>query len=727
MNADNRSKTEVLEEFQIEVQKIIFFKNGFVVMSTNRRNEHGEPVVAVGNMVQAPNPGELFTLRGKWVEDPKFGRQFRFSEFEQRRPTEHQGIQRFLCAKIPFIGPALAARITEKFGKDTFDILDADPERLKEIPGIGSHYEKIVHEWQEQQTGREHIAWLLEHRLTPYQASRIYEKYGNHIQEVLTENPYCLMEMEGFGFLRSDEIAMKLGHPKSSPYRARAAVLYLLENAESEGHVFLPSSSILQRAAIQKFMISSDAMQKAIQEHVDRKAIIKTPEGECYRASMYYAEQEVAEKLLEFGNEETSYPELDSYFSNPICIDDITLNEDQVRAVRTALSHQFCVITGGPGTGKTTIIQAIIRCYEQFAYNPIIELAAPTGKAAQRMAEKTQHPARTIHRLLEYKPLNGYSWVFTRDAGNPLTCDMLIVDEMSMVDINLLHALLEALDPRHTRLILVGDIDQLPSVGPGQCLRDVIESERFAVARLTEIMRQKKDSLIVQNAHRVNRGEDLIWNDEADRELDFFFVEEEGKFRLPDIIVRLVSEVFPTTFGFDAVRDIQVLCPMKKGPAGTVYLNEQLRQALNPLRPGEKEFKDFRMRDKVIQVKNNYKKGVFNGDMGEVIEVEDKYLAAYYEHLEMPVFYSQDDIHEIQMAYALTVHKSQGSEYPCVVIPVHRTNYIMLQRNLAYTALTRAQQKVCLVGTRDAVGIAIANDKVQQRYTHLKDLLMSEN
>lgn len=711
--------------------------NGYTVgiLSTQE-----EDVTIVGSL-PALREGEDLIVKGRWTMHPNYGRQLEIQEYKPVQPSTIQGMISYLGSGIIHgIGEKMAQRIVEHFGLETFDIMQYQPLRLKEVPGIGeSKATTIADAFKEQRELREIILFLTQYGITPNYAIKIYKKYGEQTIPFLQENPYRLAEdVVGIGFKKADHIARTMGIPPTSKYRIHAAVKYVLNSFHGEGHTFAPRRELIQ-GTMNLVQCDSHLVEDAIQHLALDQKIHLERSGEdfnIYSMAYYYAEAYCCKKIIELtqGTFESVKLNLEDEIEKIEQEGKIHLADKQKEALRQSLCNGILVITGGPGTGKTTIINTLIQIFEKL--NAEILLAAPTGRAAKRMTEATGKEAKTIHRLLEMGYGNEESQLnFQKNEEDPLAADVIIVDEVSMVDILLMHSLLKAVEPG-TRLILVGDVDQLPSVGAGNVLRDIIESQIVKAVRLTEIFRQAQESMIVVNAHRINRGEAPQCNV---KDKDFYFISRNNKEDVLLSLVELVKERLPKHYSFDPLRDIQVLSPMKKGEVGTINLNVALQKTLNPPEKwkGEKEYGDklYRVGDKVMQIKNNYSlqwvnllpgakeergEGVFNGDIGYVhaIDSQQQELTVLFDDNRM-VNYSFTQLDELELAYCVTVHKGQGSEFPVVVMPVTWGPPMLLTRNLLYTAVTRARKLVVMVGTEAYLHQMVKNEKIVQRYSGL--------
>ncbi len=687
-----------------------------------------EPVTIVGTMVSL-TPGETLRLHGRWSHHPKYGEQFQVERYESVVPATIAGIQRYLgSGMIKGIGPIFAKRMVEAFGAETLKVIEEIPGRLAEVDGIGPiRQQRITTAWAEQREIREVMLFLQGHGVSPAYAVKIFKAYGEAAIATVRENPYRLaQDIRGIGFKTADKIARELGIPADSPLRAAAGILHTLNELTDEGHVYVPEAELL-RAAEETLEIPSVLLPDALAKLAADEAVVvePLPAGRAvYLTALHVSETQLARRVADLLRAPRAVPPLD--MTNALAWVEkktgLALTEEQCQAVRLAFQEKLLIITGGPGTGKTTILKAIIRILE--AKKLRMHLASPTGRAAKRLAEITGHEATTLHRLLEWNPREGG---FQRNARHPLETDVVVVDEASMIDVLLAHHLLQAI-PLTATLLLVGDADQLPSVGPGTVLQDLLRFPDIPAIRLTTIFRQAAESRIVSNAHRVNRGEfpDLT-NAGTGQAQDFYFLSEEDPEKLQQLIVDLALRRLPARYGLDPRADIQILTPMHRGPIGAGQLNTTLQAALNPSRNGESELlrggRIFRIGDRVLQLRNNYDKGVYNGDLGRITAIDPAEQALMVQVDEREISYDYSDADELTLAYAMTVHKSQGSEYPAVILPMHTTHYPMLQRNLLYTAITRAKKLLVIVGTKKAIAIATRNDAIRRRYSGLADRL----
>ncbi len=727
------------------VERIIFqnAENGYTVLELS--GEEGENVLV--GMLKGVTQGETIQAEGAFTEHPVYGSQFKVAAFKTVMPEDAASIERYLASgAIKGVGAALAARIVKKFGKDTFRVIEEEPERLTEIKGISERIAReISMQMEEKRDMREAFLFLQQFGISNALAVKIYNTYKDNLYGVMQQNPYQLAEdIEGIGFRLADEIAGKIGIHTDSDFRIRSGILYVLLQAVQEGHMYLPEDVLLSRA---EELLSVDRQYIAPQIGnlaMDKKLVIKKQEEvKVFASANYYAELNCAAMLagLNIPVEEEGglLPSGEDAIRNRIAAiakkEGLELDELQEQAVLACVKNGLFILSGGPGTGKTTTINTIIRYFE--AEQLDIFLAAPTGRAAKRMTEATGYEARTIHRMLELSGAlsedNRRNVRFERNEENPLEADVIIIDEMSMVDIHLLQALLRAIMPG-TRLILVGDVDQLPSVGPGQVLRDIMSADVFPSIVLKKIFRQAQESDIVVNAHKINRGEELILDNKS---RDFFFLERNDVNVIYKHMVQLITEKLPKYVGADSL-DIQVLTPMRKGSLGVETLNRILQKYMNPASPEKKEHifgeNIFREGDKVMQIKNNYELeweivskygipvdkglGIFNGDTGRIVQINEfaaNMVVEYDEHRRVTYPFVQAE--ELELAYAVTIHKSQGSEYAAVIMPLLAGPRMLFNRNLLYTGVTRAKSCVTILGSREIVGEMIRNTDVNRRYT----------
>ena len=689
-------------------------ENGYMIARLVPEGKR-ERVTVVGS-VAALKEGETIEVEGDWVSHPKYGRQFKIESYRQVHPSTLEGIQKYLgSGLIKGIGPVSARRIVAHFGVQTLEIIDADPNRLLEVDKLGkSRVDLIARAWKDQRRIKDVMVFLQSHGITTGYAVKIFKQYGQEAIQRVRENPYRLeRDIVGIGFRIADRIARNMGLAADAPERIQAGMRYLLNRASDEGHVFLPVEILMEQCK-DILEVNAELFPSAL-ESLRADDGISKEDQRYYLPPLYYAEVGLASSLKRLLRTPAAV-KLDPPVRTGTG-EGLQLSPSQWEAIGLAARKKVIVLTGGPGTGKTTITREILALFESRGLE--VALCSPTGRAAKRLAEATDRTAKTIHRLLEFIPAER---AFRKNYDNRLEADALIVDEASMIDVALMHALLQAI-PDTAHLVIVGDIDQLPSVGPGNVLRDIIASETVPVVRLTEIFRQARESQIVLNAHRVNRGEPpSISNKEAS---DFFFLEEEEPARSAELIEDLCARRLPDR-GHDSMRDIQVITPMYRGETGAVHLNSRLQQRLNPQgRSYNQGDLKFRVGDKVMQVKNNYDKGVFNGDTGIItgLDMDEQQMRVKFDST---VSYDLSDLDELILAYAISTHRAQGSEFPVVVMPLTTQHYVMLQRNLLYTAFTRAKEMIVVVGTQKALNLAVANDAVALRYTTLKQRLRGE-
>ena len=764
---------------------------GYTVGRLSAR-DHAELITVVGSLASI-NPGESLLLQGRWVDNPRYGRQFQIEKYETILPANVVGLRKYLgSGLIKGIGPKMAGLIVRKFGMDTMDVIENEPEKLARVPGIGRKRVKIIKEaWEAQREIKNVMLFLQSHDVSTAHAAKIYKTYENDAIPIVTKDPYRLADdIYGIGFVTADTIAQKLGIDKDAPQRVQAGIKYVLSQKADDGHVFQRRAELIE--ACQTMLEQElEAIEQGISALVEKEEIINPgftdvvdsdeqidideihddyeiseidqeplstenrepttdDHSAIYLAPFYYAELGVANQFLRLLTSQEHSPGLLPPNTTRFLTQledgmDLHFAPQQRKAIYTAMTTRALILTGGPGTGKTTTVVGMIRLFE--AAGRRITLTAPTGRAAKRLSETTGREAKTIHRLLEFSPQNNG---FKRNRQNPLDTDVVIVDETSMVDLVLMNRLMQAIRPT-TTVILIGDTDQLPSVGAGNVLRELIDSHKIPVIQLTEIFRQAQESMIVTNAHRINKGDFPELTGDTDR--NFFFMEEEDPEAIVGLICTLIADRLPQHYDYHPIDDIQLLCPMRRGMLGTESFNKRLQEVLNPeygvspvshpleksrfgfqgYRQGPRRSEmpspisrtagGFRVGDKVMQVRNNYDYDVFNGDIGRVLAIEHLDKKVYIQFPDKQVAYDTADLGELVLAYATTVHKAQGSEYPAVVIPLHTQHYLMLQRNLLYTGITRAKECVVIVGTKQALGICIRNNQVMQRNSHLAERL----
>ena len=722
----------MLTELSGQIERITYTnaENGFTIA---RLKVYGQrDLVTVVGHLMSPAPGEILNLKGEWVNHPKFGEQFKVVEYKTTVPATVFGIERYLgSGLIKGLGPIMAGRIVKKFGKKTLDVIENDIEKLGTVEGIGKkRIGMIQHAWDDQKEIRNVMLFLQSHGVSSGYATKIFKQYGNRSVAVVTENPYRMaMDIFGIGFVIADGIAEKLGVSKDSPLRVVAGIIYVLNQLSDEGHVFYPYKSLVKKSR-EILGVGKDNVVEALGSlAMDKRIIIedinesidefKANNKGVYLAKFHLCETSIASRLKTLLTAPKAIRNVTvenalHWVQGQL---EITLAENQDKAIRCALEKKIMVITGGPGTGKTTIINAVLKIFSKLGVKTL--LAAPTGRAAKRMSETSGHEAKTIHRLLEYSFAKGG---FQKNEEKPLNCDLLILDEVSMIDTILMHHLLKAI-PIFATVVLVGDVNQLPSVGAGNVLNDIIASGTVPVVELNEIFRQAQESRIVVNAHKINSGiVPTFENHEPGN--DFYFIEQEDPEKVLKIILELTKTRIPGRFDLDPVDDIQVLTPMHKGVVGSGNLNMALQESLNPSQEMiTRGNRNFKVNDKVMQIRNNYDKEVFNGDIGRIaaLRQDDYEITVMFDGRD--VIYEFSDLDELVLAYAISVHKSQGSEYPAVIVPVLTQHYVLLQRNLIYTAVTRGRNLVVMVGTRKAFAMGVKNDKTQKRFTYLKHRL----
>jgi len=715
------------EEFvEGAVESIVFYNpdNGYTV--ARFQPESGEPMTVVGCFPPL-SPGEVLRVCGDWTLSPRFGRQFKVDRFTMTLPVSAKGIEMFLASgQVKGIGPVLAARIVAAFGVGTIGVLTDDPDRLREVGGVGAlKLKEIKRSWNEGQGVRELTMFLHEKGVTTGLAAKIFKQYGERSISVVRSNPYQLSrDIFGVGFKTADQLALKLGMDPASPERVKAYILYILEKDNEQGHVFSFAADAAARA-VADLKVDAEKVETALAVLVKGGKIVAEEEAggrALYLPFFHQAQEEVARSIHKLAGFPCKAPDIDLERAVAATEKDLGMEFSplQRQAIRESIERKILVITGGPGTGKTTIIRGVVDVFRKWGKEVL--LAAPTGRAAKRISEATGQEARTIHRVLEFQPKKG---TFKRNESNPLRGEALVVDEFSMVDLPLMYHLLKAIPP-WMRLVLVGDKDQLPSVGPGNLLHDIIGSGAVDVVRLDQIFRQEKESLIVANAHRINQGQSLVRAPHDDKNSDFYFIPQEDPDKAFQTILKMCSSSVPDKLGLNPLSpQIQVISPMYRGVVGVDNLNTELQKRLNPGGEGlQAGTRVFRARDKVMQVRNDYDKDVFNGDIGSVVHADKAKYRLYVDFDGRTVCYEKDELNDVMLAYAVSVHKAQGSEYQAVIMPLVTQHYIMLQRNLFYTALTRAKKLSVIVGSYRALHIAIKNDDPVKRNSLLKDKLV---
>ena len=727
----------MLTDLQGQIERITYSneENGYTVARVKVYGRR-DLVTVVGNLL-SPTPGEVIHLKGEWVNNPKYGEQFKVVHYKSLVPASVSGIQKYLgSGLIKGIGPVMAKRIVKKFGEDTLEVIEHAIQKLSEVDGIGEkRIEMIENAWAAQKEIREVMVFLQSHGVSSGYATKIFKQYRDQSIEVVKENPYRLAtDIFGIGFIIADKIAEKLGISKNSELRAEAGILYVLNQLSDDGHVYYPYELLIARCE-EILQVDREIIIKALGTiALDKRIVIEDLNEDIeefrennkavYLAKYHFSETSIASKIKTL----IGSPKLIRRIDADNAIEwvqqqlSITLAEKQKEAIQSAIENKVMVITGGPGTGKTTIINAVIKIFSRIGVQ--IFLAAPTGRAAKRMSEVTGHEAKTIHRMLKYSIKGGG---FEKNEENPLDCELLIVDEASMIDTILMHHLLKAV-PKQATFILVGDVNQLPSVGAGSILNDIINSQAVPVVELNEIFRQAQESLIIVNAHKINNGVMPSLKTSGEKLEDFYFIEKEDPEEVLKLIVELTTERIPKRFNFDPIDEIQILTPMHRGVVGASNLNITLQQVLNPREDGiTRGGRNFRISDKVMQIRNNYDKEVFNGDIGRIQNIDTESQEATISFDGRTVAYDYPDLDEIVLAYAVSVHKSQGSEYPAVVIPILTQHYMLLQRNLIYTGVTRGKKLVVIIGTKKALAIGLKNNKTRKRYTYLKYRLAQGN
>lgn len=734
----DHNKTQDEEYLSGNVERITFHNSetGFAVLKVQIRNKRD--LVTVVGSVSLIFAGEFIQAKGKWLNDKSHGLQFKASFLKTTTPNTLEGIEKYLgSGLIRGIGTHFAEKLVKAFREDVFEVIENNSSRLREIEGIGKvRAERITKSWAEQKVVREIMVFLQSHGVGTARAGRIYKTYGDDAIKIVSKNPYRLAkDIKGIGFITADSIARKLGIEENSIIRAEAGISYTLLEAASEGHCGLPKERLIMEAVkllgidriiIKEALANVLKIEEVIADSINEKEII-------FLVAYYRYEQIIAARLKALINTPISLPTIDlakalSWAESKLTI---TLAEKQKEAVGQAINSKVLVITGGPGTGKTTLVKSIIAILN--AKKIRIKLAAPTGRAAKRLSETSAMEAQTIHRLLDFKPREGG---FKHNADNPLKADLVVIDEASMIDVQLMSSLLKAID-NNSSLIIVGDIDQLPSVGPGNVLADIIESGIIPVVRLTEIFRQAADSLIITNAHKINQGifpftptprneNEGNKNKNEDKLHDFYLIPAEKGESLFSKAMALITKNIPQKFGFNPIQDIQVLCPMQQGGSGAQSFNIELQKVLNP--PTESSIEKygwkFSIGDKVMQIENNYDKEIYNGDIGFIknINKEEQEITIEFDHREIK--YDFTDLDQLTLAYAITIHKSQGSEYPVVIIPLLMQHYVMLRRNLVYTGVTRGKKLVIILGEAKALALALKEKMSTKRYSKLKEMLI---
>lgn len=707
------------------LEKIIFknSSNGYIIAKFKLDDE--KIVETVFGIVFEANPGEHLEIAGEYVNNPKYGRQFKINNINTLPPATTEEIEKYLgSGLIKGIGPAIAKKIVSFFKEKTLEILDKDINKLNEIDGLGiKRVDMIKKEWVKQSKIKDIMIFLQSLEITPAYAKKIFNRYGDNSIKVIRENPYRLCdEIFGIGFKIADKIAKNTGIEKESVFRIKSGIIYMLGQLQEAGNCYFPYDMLLDQA--KDFLdIEINDIKKTLDILSKEKDIIVS-DDKIYLFETYNDEKFVAEELIKIKKEplktRLSLINIENRIKEISKISKIEIDEYQQEAVISAVSEKILVITGSPGTGKSTILNYILKIFEMDNKN--VKLAAPTGRASKRLSETTGKEAKTIHRLLEYNPkLN----TFLKNNRRKLSCDLLIIDEASMLDIKLMKNLIDAIDYK-TRIIFVGDVDQLPSVGPGNVLNDIINSKVFKVVRLNKIYRQFGRSKIIYNAHRIRDGlyPSLIFNSEDDNINDFYFIEKSEQEDVVNTILKMLFYNLPNKFGFDPLKDVQILVPVNKGIVGVENLNLRIQEKFNSnLKKIMRGSTEFRLNDKIIQQKNNYEKDVYNGDIGFIKDIDFELQEFKVDFSGKIVTYNFNDTDEINLSYAISIHKSQGSEFKCVIVPILTSHYMLLQRNLLYTAITRAKELVVLIGSKKAIGMAVSKNNVENRFTNLKFLL----
>ncbi len=714
-----------MDKLDGQIERVVFRneENGFCVLRVKVRGH--KDLVTVTGTVPTINAGEWLAADGEWLMDPRHGRQFKAEKMRMSKPDTLEGIEKYLASGlVKGIGKEYAARLVKAFGRDVFDVIETQSGKLLKVEGIGKlRKERIKQAWDEQKNVRQIMSFLFSHGISTTRAFRIHKIYGDKAIEFVQRDPYCLArDIRGIGFLIADQIAMKLGIAKDSDLRARAGLEYVLGELTASGHCAYNRNDLLSKTA-GLLEIDLEIIERALAYSIEADRLIQRAnfQGDelIYLPKLYFAEIELAKKLSVLQQGKHPCPPID--FEKALHWvqkkTGIELASAQRQALKTAVESKVMVITGGPGVGKTTLVNSVLMVLT--AKKMRVSLCAPTGRAAKRMAETTGMEAKTIHRLLQYNPGTGG---FIHRGDNPLECDVLIVDESSMVDVVLASQLIDAV-PLHAAVIIVGDADQLPSVGPGKVLQDIIASKKIPVGHLNEVFRQAATSRIVTNAHLINQGKKPEFPEEGEMG-DCYFVEADDPEKALALVGKLVKKSIPEKFRFDPMEDIQILTPMQKGDLGARNLNVTMQQLLNPRGEEVERFGiKYRVGDKVMQTENDYDKDVYNGDIGRIRSIDDEAGELVVDFDGRKTVYDFRELDELVLSYAITIHKSQGSEYPCVVIPMHTQHFVLLQRSLIYTALTRAKKLVIIVGTKKALNLAIVKAEARDRTTTLTERL----
>jgi exodeoxyribonuclease V alpha subunit len=714
-----------VEKLDGQIERVVFQneENGFCVLRVKVRGH--KDLVTVTGTAPSVSSGEWMAADGEWLVDPRHGRQFKAERLRMSQPDTLEGIEKYLASgMVKGIGKEYASRLVKEFGRDVFDVIENSSARLEKVEGIGrQRRENIKQAWDEQKSVRQIMSFLFSHGISTTRAFRIHKIYGDKAIELVQRDPYCLArDIRGIGFLIADQIAMKLGIARDSDLRARAGLEYALGELTASGHCAYNRNDLLSRTA-ELLEIDLGIIEEALAYSIENKRLIQhsdtTGATLIYLPKLYHAEIDLAKKLQALTHGQHPCPSVD--FNKALewvqSKSGVTLAPAQRDALKTAIESKVMVITGGPGVGKTTLVDSVLMVLK--AKKLRVALCAPTGRAAKRMSETTGLEAKTIHRLLQYNPGTGG---FIHKADNPLECDVVIVDESSMIDVVLASQLVDAI-PLHAAFVIVGDADQLPSVGPGRVLQDIIRSKTIAVGHLNEVFRQAASSRIITNAHRINQGQMPEFPEEGESG-DCYYVEVEDPAKALKLVGQMIRKSIPEKFRMNPMEDIQILTPMQKGELGARNLNQTLQQQLNPTGDEVERFGViYRQGDKVMQTENDYDKDVYNGDIGRIVSVDQDACELIVDFDGRRVAYDFRELDELTLSYAITIHKSQGSEYPCILIPMHTQHYVLLQRSLLYTAVTRARKLVVILGTKKALQLAVTRSESRERTTTLCDRL----
>ncbi len=714
-----------MDKLDGQIERVVFRneENGFCVLRVKVRGH--KDLVTVTGTTPSITAGEWMAADGEWLIDPRHGRQFKAEKMRMSQPDTLEGIEKYLASgMVKGIGKEYASRLVKAFGRDVFDVIENSSGKLQKVAGIGRlRRENIKKAWDEQKNVRQIMSFLFSHGISTTRAFRIHKVYGEKAIELVQRDPYCLArDIRGIGFVIADQIAMTLGIAKDSDLRARAGLEYMLGELTASGHCAYVRNDLLSRTA-ELLDIDLAIVERALTYSIENNRLIQRRDEQgrelIYLPKLYFAEIELAKKLQTLSAGQHPCPSID--FKRALAWvqgkSGIALASAQSQALKTAIESKVMVITGGPGVGKTTLVNSVLMVLK--AKKMRVALCAPTGRAAKRMAETTGMEAKTIHRLLQYNPGTGG---FIHKADHPLECDVLIVDESSMIDVVLASQLMDAV-PLHAAVVIVGDADQLPSVGPGRVLQDIILSGTIPVGHLNEVFRQAASSRIITNAHRINQGHMPEFPEEGETS-DCYFVEADEPDKALTLLGRMVKKSIPQRFHFDPKNDIQILTPMQKGELGARNLNQTLQQLLNPQGAEVERFGIvYRVGDKVMQTENDYDKDVYNGDIGRILQIDNDASELVVDYDGRRVAYDFRELDELTLSYAITIHKSQGSEYPCVIIPLHTQHFVLLQRSLIYTAITRAKKLVIVIGTKKALNLAVTRSESRARTTTLSERL----